>query len=55
MMEKTHTGKWKKIHHWKMTEWKMHTMENGRKITSWKMEENPLLENDRMEITHPGK
>ena len=36
MVEKSHPGKWKKTHYWKMTEWKMHTRENGRKITSWK-------------------
>ena len=33
-----------------MTEWKMHTMENDRKITHWKMTENTHLEN-----AQPGK
>ena len=38
------------MHDWKMTEWKMHTMENDRKITHWKMTENTHLEN-----AQPGK
>ena len=38
-----------------MTEWKMHTLENDRKITPWKMTENTTLENDRMENAHPEK
>ena len=54
MVEKSHPGKWQKTHYWKMTEWKMHTLENDRKITSWKMEEKSPLENDRMENAHPG-
>ena len=38
-----------------MTEWKMHTMENGRKITHWKMTENTPPEIGRMENAHPWK
>ena len=38
-----------------MTEWKMHALENGRKITPWKMTENTPPENDRMENAHHGK
>ena len=38
-----------------MTEWKMHTMENDRIVTPWKMEENSSIENARMENTHLGK
>ena len=30
MTENTPTGKWQKMHAWKMTERKMHDMENGR-------------------------
>ena len=30
-------------------------MENVRKITPWKMEENSSLENNRVENAHPGK
>ena len=30
MTENSHTGKWQKIHTWKMTERKMHDTENGR-------------------------
>ena len=33
----------------------MHTMENDRIVTPWKMEENSLIENARMENTHHGK
>ena len=33
-----------------MTEWNMHTMENGRKITPWKMTENTPLENDELKM-----
>ena len=44
MAEKPHTGKWQKIHTWKMAERKMHNTENGRKVAHWKMAEN----------THPG-
>ena len=38
-----------------MTEWKLHTMENSRKSTYWKMTEITQLENARMENAHPGK
>ena len=31
MAENTHTGKWQKKYTWKMTEWKINDMENGRK------------------------
>ena len=39
----------------KMTEWKMHTLENGSKITPWKKKENASLENERMENAPPWK
>ena len=39
----------------KLTEWRMHTLENGRKITPWKKTENASLENERVENAHPGK
>ena len=45
MIENAHTGKWQKIHTWKMKERKIHDTEYGRKITHWKMAEN----------AHPGK
>ena len=38
-----------------MPEWKLHTPENGRKITARKMTEKSNLENARMVIAHPGK
>ena len=39
----------------KMPEWKMHSMENERKSTYWKMIDFTLLENARMENAQPGK
>ena len=42
-------------HYWKMPEWKLHALENDRKITSQKMMENWQLEFVRLENTHPGK
>ena len=42
-------------HAWKMPEWKLHTLENDRKITPRKMIENAQLEFARMENAHPGK
>ena len=41
------------MHTRKMTEWKMHDMEKGRKCTPRKMTEKSQLENDKMEIAHP--
>ena len=38
---------------WKMLEWKMHTMENNRKCTDWKMTENTQPEQDRMKNAQP--
>ena len=38
-----------------MPEWKLHTLENDRKITPQKMTENEQLEFARMENAHPGK
>ena len=38
-----------------MPEWNLHTLENARKITPWKMTERSNLENAKMEIAHPGK
>ena len=38
-----------------MIEWKIYTMEKGRKTTPWKMQEKSQLENDRMENAHNGK
>ena len=49
MAENTHTGKWQNMHTWKMTEWKMHDPENGRKCTYRKMAETACPEFDRME------
>ena len=34
---------------------KMHNMENGRKVTHWKMVENAHPENDRTENARHGK
>ena len=42
-------------HNRNMIELKMHTIENGRIITPWKLEENSSLENDKMDTAHPGK
>ena len=55
-MENAWPGKWQNgtCAPWKLTEWKMHTLENGRKITPWKKTENASLENERMENAHPG-
>ena len=38
-----------------MPEQKMHTLENARKYTYWKKEENIQLENARIENAQPGK
>ena len=38
-----------------MPEWKLHALENDRKITPQKITEISILENARMEIVHPGK
>ena len=37
----------------KIPEWKLHTLENDRKITRWKMTENAQLEFARMENAQP--
>ena len=55
MIENTHTGKWQKIHTWKMLERKMHNTENDRKVTYRKMTENTHLENARTENARHGK
>ena len=36
-----------------MKEWKMHDIENDRKITPWKKTIKSHLKNDRMENAHP--
>ena len=55
MTENTLTGKWQKMHAWKMTEWKMHDTENGRTENAlhgkWQKIHTP--ENGR--ICTPGK
>ena len=55
MAEKSHHGKCQKTQCWKLTEWKKYTIENVRRITPWKMEENSSLENNRIENAHLGK
>ena len=45
MAENTYTGKWQKTHTLKITDQKMHDMENGQKIN--------ILENGRKHT--PGK
>ena len=55
-MEIAHPGKYqnRKCTTWKMPEWKLHALENDRKITPSKMTENLQLEFARMENTQPG-
>ena len=55
MTENSHTGKWQKIHTWKMPESKMHNIENERKHTYRKMAENAHLEIARFENAQHGK
>ena len=54
MVEKSHSGKRQKMHHWKIKEWKMHPLEIDRIITHWNLIENTTLENARIENAHPG-
>ena len=55
MAEYIHTGKWKKMHAWKMTERKMHDTENGRTENAQhgKWQNMHILENGRKST--PGK
>ena len=53
--ENTDIGKLQKPHSLKMTDWKMHNIENGRKYTYWKMTENTQLENNRTENAQDRK
>ena len=60
----TDTGKWQKIHTWKMAEQKMTTRKKTKntdtgkwqKIHTWKMTERKMhdMENGRTENAHPG-
>ena len=56
-MKISHPGKYQngKCTTWKIPEWKLHALENDRKITPWKMTENAQSEFARMENAHPGK
>ena len=44
-----------KNHTWKMPDWKLHTLENDRKIMPKKMTEIARLEFAIMENAHPGQ
>ena len=55
MAENAHTGKWQNSHTRKMTEHKLHDLENGRKYTYRSMAENAHTENDRTENAGHGK
>ena len=49
MTEKSHPGKWQKMHNWNLPEWKMHTLENARMEIArpGKWQKNHTPENDR--------
>ena len=55
MTENTSTGKWQKMHAWKMTERKMHDTENGRTENALHGKWQQILTPDNDRICMPGK